>query len=97
MNHTGPEPRPLPNTQEKVIRGVEAIAEYIFGDRTSRRKVYYLAEKACIPIFRLGSTLCLRPPACERFIAGQKARARSQAVVPPILARRVHTRRRFFA
>jgi nicotinamidase-related amidase len=89
MNHTGPEPQPLPNTQEKVIRGAEAIAEYIFGDRTSRRKVYYLAEKARIPIFRLGSTLRLRPPACERFIAGQKARARSQVVVPPILAWRV--------
>jgi hypothetical protein len=75
MDQTVHIPEPIPMPQERVIRGAEAIAEHIFGDRASRRKVYYLAEKTRIPIFRLGSTLCLRPSAYERWVAGQEARA----------------------
>ena len=75
MDPTGPNPQPLPSTPEKMIRGADAIAEHIFGDLRSRRKVYYLAEKTRIPIFRLGSTLCLRPSAYTRWIESQEARA----------------------
>lgn len=59
----------------QAIRGADAIAEHIFGDRKSRRKIYYLAECSKIPIFRLGSTLCLRPAAYERWIKDQEERA----------------------
>jgi hypothetical protein len=60
---------------DRVIRGADAIAEYIFGDRRHRRKIYYLAECSKIPIWRLGSTLCLRPATYESWIKGQESRA----------------------
>jgi hypothetical protein len=70
--------REVPKTEayEKPgdIRGADAIAEYIFGDRRHRRKVYYLAECSKIPIWRLGSTLCLRPSTYESWIKDQEAR-----------------------
>ena len=74
MDHTGPIEQPLPKA-EQPIRGAEAIAEYIFGNRESRRKVYYLAEKTRIPIFRLGATLCMRPSAYRSWLESQEARA----------------------
>jgi hypothetical protein len=61
--------------EERIIRGAEAIAEFIFGDRSHRRKVYYLAECSKIPIHRLGSTLCLRPSAYKSWIESQENRA----------------------
>ena len=45
------------------------------GDRSHRRKVYYLAECSKIPIHRLGSTLCLRPSAYKSWIESQENRA----------------------
>jgi hypothetical protein len=55
---TGPNEKPLNASEERWIpRGAEAIAEHTFGDRASRRKVYFLAECSRLPIFRLGSTL----------------------------------------
>jgi hypothetical protein len=67
---------PKTETYEKPgdIRGADAIAEYIFGDRRHRRKVYYLAECSKIPIWRLGSTLCLRPSTYETWIKDQESR-----------------------
>jgi hypothetical protein len=56
------------------LRGADAIAEYIFGDRRHRRKVYYLAECSRLPIWRLGSRLCLRPATYEQFIKDQESR-----------------------
>jgi hypothetical protein len=62
------------NPKPGDLRGAEAIAEYIFGDRRQRRKVYYLAECSKIPIWRLGSTLCLRPSTYESWIKDQESR-----------------------
>jgi hypothetical protein len=69
---SGPIDKPLDKPEERVIRGAEAIAEFIFGDRSHRRKVYYLAECSKIPIHRLGSTLCLRPSAYKSWIESQE-------------------------
>jgi hypothetical protein len=71
----GPNDKPLDKAEERVIRGAEAIAEFIFGDRSHRRKVYYLAECSKVPIHRLGSTLCLRPSAYKSWIESQENRA----------------------
>jgi len=49
---SGPNEKPFEKSEERVIRGAEAIAEFIFGDRSHRRKVYYLAECSKIPIHR---------------------------------------------
>jgi hypothetical protein len=57
------EPNAVPNTPPHpelaadMLRGADEIAEFIFGERGSRRKVYYLAECTKLPVFRLGSAL----------------------------------------
>jgi len=73
MDHAGPNEQPPPT--EQPIRGAEAIAEFIFGDRSCRRKIYYLAERTKLPIYRLGSTLYLRPSAYRAWVENQEARA----------------------
>ena len=67
---SGPNEKPFEKSEERVIRGAEAIAEFIFGSH--RRKVYYLAECSKIPTHRLGSTLCLRPSAYKSWIESQE-------------------------
>ena len=47
-------------TRRRSAHGADEIAEFIFGKRGSRRKVYYLAECTRLPVFRLGSMLCAR-------------------------------------
>jgi hypothetical protein len=74
------EPNTAPNdtTQplaDDILRGADEIARFIFGERGSRRKVYYLAECTRIPIFRLGSVLCARRSVLLSWIAGQENRA----------------------
>jgi hypothetical protein len=60
---------------DDLLRGADAIAEFIFGERASRRKVYYLAECTKLPVFRLGSVLCARRSVLLAWIAGQEGRA----------------------
>jgi hypothetical protein len=61
---------------DDLLRGADEIAEFIFGARASRRKVYYLAETSHLPVFRLGSVLCARRSVLLRWIAGQESRVR---------------------
>lgn len=74
------EPNTVPNDNsfelaDDILRGADEIAEFLFGDRASRRKVYYLAECTRLPIFRLGSVLCARRSVLLNWIAGQENRA----------------------
>jgi hypothetical protein len=59
---------------DDILRGADEIAEFIFGDRGSRRKVYYLAECSRLPVFRLGSMLCIRKSVLLQWISGQESR-----------------------
>jgi hypothetical protein len=61
---------------DDILEGADAIAEFLFGSRSNRRKVYYLAECSKLPIFRLGSVLCARKSVLLQFIAGQEERVR---------------------
>ncbi len=67
-----------PNSRDEladdILEGADAIAEFLFGSRKSRRKVYYLAECSKLPVFRLGSVLCARRSVLLKFISGQEAR-----------------------
>ena len=56
-----------------LLHGADEIAEFIFGKRGGRRKVYYLAECARLPVFRLGTMLCARRSVLMGWIAGRKA------------------------
>jgi hypothetical protein len=70
------EPRTVPNNTlaDDMLRGADEIAEFIFGARGSRRKVYYLAERTKLPVFPLGSVLCARRSVLLNWIAGQESR-----------------------
>ncbi|WP_271526486.1 MULTISPECIES: hypothetical protein [unclassified Bradyrhizobium] len=57
---------------DDILEGAAAIAEYLFGSREFRRKVYYLAETSKLPLFRLGSVLCARKLVLAGFIRGQE-------------------------
>jgi hypothetical protein len=61
-----------------LLEGAEAIAEFMFGDGSKRRKVYHLAsnEKAAnkLPVFRLGSLICARKSTLMEWIAVQECR-----------------------
>lgn len=74
------EPQTAPNDTPHelagdLLRGADEIAEFIFGARGSRRKIYYLAETSHLPVFRLGAVLCARRSVLMRWIAGQESRA----------------------
>jgi hypothetical protein len=76
------DPKKVPNEEphqqplaDDILRGADEIAEFIFGDRASRRKVYYLAECTKLPIFRLGPVLCARRSVLLQWISGQEMRA----------------------
>ncbi len=72
---------PNPTSDElagDLLRGADEIAEFIFGKRGGRRKIYYLAETSHLPVFRLGAVLCARRSVLLRWISGQESR-----VLPP--------------
>jgi hypothetical protein len=80
--NTPPNPPSLPNSDptelaDDLLRGADEIAKFIFGDRGSRRKIYYLAETSHLPVFRLGAVLCARRSKLLSWIAGQESRVRT--------------------
>jgi hypothetical protein len=74
------EPPILPNAEanelaDDLIYGADEIAKFLFGPDGSRRKVYYLAACTRIPVFRLGTRLCIRRSVLLKWIASQESRA----------------------
>jgi hypothetical protein len=57
---------------DDLLDGAHEIAEFLFGDRRQRRRVYYLAESGFLPIFRLGSTICALRSTLRAWIAQQE-------------------------
>lgn len=64
-------PRPVVD----VLKGAGAIAEFLFGDRRSRRSVYYLVETRRMPVFRLGSVICARRSTLLEWISNGEQKA----------------------
>lgn len=75
MNQEQNTSQPSVKISADMIRGASAIAEYMFGDRRYRRRVYHLVQTSRIPIARIGSTLYLRPSTYQKWIETQEARA----------------------
>lgn len=65
---------PRNSLADDLLRGAEAIAEFLYGDAGQRRKVYHLAETSRLPIFRLGSVLCARRTVLLKWIGDQEQR-----------------------
>ncbi len=59
---------------DDLLRGADAIAEFVFGDAKCRRKIYYLANgaKTNFPVFRLGAILCARRSSLLQWIEAQE-------------------------
>ena len=49
-----------PPLGDDLLWGAEAIATFIFGDRSKRRAVYHLSERYDLPAFKMGRILCAR-------------------------------------
>jgi hypothetical protein len=66
----------VPGLGDDLLRGAEAIAEFLFGDRRERRKVYYLMGEARVqlPHFRLGTIICARKSTLVRWIEAAEGR-----------------------
>lgn len=68
-------PAALPATiADDLLRGADAIAEFLFGSASHRRKVYYYAGDARIrmPHFRIGAVICARKSTLVDWIARQE-------------------------
>ena len=72
MNSAPPPPPPSGKLAEDVLHGAEEIADFLFGDRRLRRKVYYLAESSRLPVFRYGARLNARRSTLLQWIADQE-------------------------
>ncbi len=74
-----------------MLYGADGIAEFLFGDRKHRRKVYNLVETGQLPVFRLGANICARKSVLLDWIGRQESAATlaaaGQAEAPLITAR----------
>lgn len=64
-----------PDLAGDILRGADQIAAFLFGNVKERRKVYHLAEKSNLPIFRLGAVICARKSTLWRWIEEQEKAA----------------------
>jgi hypothetical protein len=55
-----------------ILYGADEIAEFLYGDKKFRRKVYNLVETSRIPHFRLGASICSRKSVLLRWITDQE-------------------------
>jgi hypothetical protein len=55
-----------------LVKGVDAIASYI---KEPRRRVYYLAERKQIPVFKMGGIWYLRKSTFRRHVEQLEAAA----------------------
>jgi hypothetical protein len=66
---------PSANLADDILLGANQIAEFLFGDRGARRKVYHLVENSHLPYFRFGFVLCARKSVLMTWIEEQERRA----------------------
>jgi hypothetical protein len=59
---------------QDVLLGAAAIAEFLFGSREERRRVYYLVASSRLPIFRIGSRVAVRKSVLLEWIKAQEQR-----------------------
>ncbi|CAA7620413.1 conserved hypothetical protein [Candidatus Terasakiella magnetica] len=55
-----------------ILEGADQIASFIYGSPKKRSKVYHLADKAKLPVFRMGAIICARKSTILQWIADQE-------------------------
>ena len=63
-----------PEFAKDLLRGAEEIAQFLFGDRELRRKVYHLVATSNFPVFKLGSMVCARKSVVLEWVKDQEQR-----------------------
>jgi hypothetical protein len=63
-----------------ILKGADAIAEFMFGDPAERRRIYRLKDKHGLPVFHLGAIVCARRSTLVAWITEQEL---ASAVRPP--------------
>jgi len=63
-----------PEFARDLLRGAEEIAQFLYGDRELRRKVYHLVATSNLPVFKLGSMICARKSVLLKWVAEQESR-----------------------
>jgi hypothetical protein len=63
-----------PELAQDLLRGAEEIAQFLYGDRELRRKVYHLVASSNLPVFKLGSMICARKSVLLKWIKDQEER-----------------------
>ena len=77
---------------DDILTGATEIAQFLFGDPNERRRVFYLVETARLPIFRMGSTICMRRSTWFQWVKDQEKNAarnanRTPRPLPPMPGR----------
>ena len=57
-----------------LLHGAEKIAQFLYGDRELRRKVYHLVATSNLPVFKLGSMICARKSVLLTRVKDQEER-----------------------
>lgn len=57
---------------QDILKGAAAISNYLFGTAKRRREIYYLSERSCLPVFKLGAMICARRSTLETWIKDQE-------------------------
>ena len=65
-----------------MLRGADEIAEFLFGGKHYRRKVYHLVATSNILVFKLGSMICARKSVLLRWIEVQEGRHANDNTAP---------------
>lgn len=60
---------------DDLLEGAEEIALFMFGSPDKRRRVYHLASRSGLPLFRLGEVICARRSTLRAWIAEQEKTA----------------------
>jgi hypothetical protein len=63
-----------PEFAADLLRGADAIAQFLYGNCKLRRKIYHLAATTNIPVFKLGAMICARKSVLLKWIAAQEER-----------------------
>lgn len=79
-----------PEFATDLLRGAAEIAEFLYGNRDVRRKVYHLVATSNLPVFKLGSKICARKSVLLKWVKDQEERRAGERKEASLLAHAIH-------
>ncbi len=68
-----------PSLSADLLDGAGEIAEFMFGDKKHRRRVYHFIHAGQIPVFRLGDRICARKSVLIARIEAEEQNSKREA------------------